>query len=270
MPRILRFLICGFLATTWSKGALAGANVDLTIVKSASIQTASPGDQITYTLDTVNDSVNAASNVTVADILPTHTTFVSSAAPAGFTTTTPPPGGTGTVTYFNPTFASNATASFSITVEIDADTPEGTTIANTGTISTSSSDEVDPSDNNSLANVQVVVCGNGNLVTGEACDDGNLTNGDCCDDSCQFESAGGACDDGDASTSDDQCDGAGACLGTPPASPSPSPTIEPNEDFEGGGCALGRGQVSGSWHLLGFSILALAWRALRSRGLAPR
>ena len=56
------------------------------------------------------------------------------------------------------------------------------------------------------------LCGNGTLGAGEQCDDGNLVDGDCCSSVCSFEVAGGSCgDDGNICT-DDQCDGAGACL----------------------------------------------------------
>jgi hypothetical protein len=55
-------------------------------------------------------------------------------------------------------------------------------------------------------------CGNGITEPGEDCDDGNNVNGDCCSATCTSEPAGQACaDDGNVCT-DNECDGAGACI----------------------------------------------------------
>jgi cysteine-rich repeat protein len=56
-------------------------------------------------------------------------------------------------------------------------------------------------------------CGNGALEEGEQCDDGNTADGDCCTSTCQFEAAASPCSDGSVCTTDDACDGAGACVG---------------------------------------------------------
>jgi hypothetical protein len=62
-------------------------------------------------------------------------------------------------------------------------------------------------------------CGNGQLDSGEQCDDGNNENGDCCSFTCQYEAAGSACpDDGNVCT-DNECDGAGSCIGNPNSDP---------------------------------------------------
>jgi cysteine-rich repeat protein len=74
---------------------------------------------------------------------------------------------------------------------------------------------------------EAVICGDGVVEGAEECDDNNASSGDCCDGDCQFEAADSACDDGDADTEDDQCDGAGACEGTP---------VDGGGD--GGGCSL--------------------------------
>jgi len=64
------------------------------------------------------------------------------------------------------------------------------------------------------------ICGDGFVDTdlGEQCDDGNDLAGDCCSATCTFEAAGSACTDGDVCT-DDACDGAGLCVGTPNTAP---------------------------------------------------
>jgi cysteine-rich repeat protein len=63
------------------------------------------------------------------------------------------------------------------------------------------------------------ICGNGVAEGSEACDDGNTLAGDCCSATCTAESAGSPCPgDGNVCT-DDACDGAGACVGTPNSEP---------------------------------------------------
>ncbi len=59
-------------------------------------------------------------------------------------------------------------------------------------------------------------CGNGVVDANEDCDDGNTANGDCCNSICQFDAEGTECDDSNAGTDNDQCDGAGTCVGIPP------------------------------------------------------
>lgn len=62
-------------------------------------------------------------------------------------------------------------------------------------------------------------CGNGLLETdvGETCDDGNARTGDCCSPSCHLDPPGFACARDANPCTDDQCDGAGACLHPPAA-----------------------------------------------------
>ncbi len=56
-------------------------------------------------------------------------------------------------------------------------------------------------------------CGNGIVTSGETCDDGNTDDGDCCSSTCTLDAQGAGCDDGNLCTTDDACDGAGACAG---------------------------------------------------------
>jgi cysteine-rich repeat protein len=63
------------------------------------------------------------------------------------------------------------------------------------------------------------ICGNDVVEGGEACDDGNTVDGDCCSATCAAEAAGNPCPgDGNVCT-DDECDGAGSCVGTPNSEP---------------------------------------------------
>ena len=52
----------------------------ITVVKSMSISTASPGDTITYTLDVKNTGLASATNIVVTDAIPTNTAFIIGSA----------------------------------------------------------------------------------------------------------------------------------------------------------------------------------------------
>src|SRR5439155_1558376 len=73
--------------------------------------------------------------VTMNDLLPPLTTFQSMATPAGWTCTTPAAGSTGTVSCTTATLASGATATFTLVVQVSPAAPDGSTIANTATVS---------------------------------------------------------------------------------------------------------------------------------------
>jgi cysteine-rich repeat protein len=60
-----------------------------------------------------------------------------------------------------------------------------------------------------------IVCGDGNVDTGEDCDDGNTDAGDCCSATCKYEAEGSACTDDAQSCTLDQCNATGACQHTP-------------------------------------------------------
>ncbi len=64
------------------------------------------------------------------------------------------------------------------------------------------------------SNCTNTACGNTIVTAGEQCDDGNTANGDCCSSLCAFETNGSTCDDGALCSNNDQCDGAGACIGS--------------------------------------------------------
>jgi uncharacterized repeat protein (TIGR01451 family) len=103
----------------------------VTVAKSAPTQVNVDSD-LTYTFTVSNNTTGVAPNVTVDDVLPEGTTFVSVNAP-GATCTTPAVGGTGTVTcnfgWMNP----GAVATFQLTVRAFAASTSGTASAGTAT-----------------------------------------------------------------------------------------------------------------------------------------
>jgi uncharacterized repeat protein (TIGR01451 family) len=132
------------------------AAADLSITKCDAPDPVTAGDTITYTIGAANAGPSEARNVTITDALPANTTFVSFTQNGGpaFILTTPAAGGTGTVTAKRATFAAGATATFTLIVKVNADTPDGTVIRNTVTIS-SDTCEKNPENNSATATTHV-------------------------------------------------------------------------------------------------------------------
>jgi uncharacterized repeat protein (TIGR01451 family) len=130
--------VAGVLSLLLAGPASAGGIGDLAITKTDSPDPVAPAGQISYTITVVATGTNAAF-VTMADSLPTGTTFVSLTGPAGWTLTTPPVGGTGQViAEINPMFIGSA--AFTLVVAVDAGVVLGTVISNTATVASESPD----------------------------------------------------------------------------------------------------------------------------------
>ena len=122
-----------------------GQTADLTITKNTLATAAAQGSNITYTISTNNAGPDAATNVTVTDVLHASLRFQSITAPAGWTCVTPAVGANGTITCSIATLANGATASFTLVTSV---APNATgTIANTATVGATGS--TDPNGGNS-------------------------------------------------------------------------------------------------------------------------
>jgi len=91
---------------------------DLGITKSTTADSAAVGATVAYTITLTNNGPDAAANVVVTDNLPAELLFQSISVPAGFNCTTPAVDATGTITCTAATFASGATAVFTLVVEL--------------------------------------------------------------------------------------------------------------------------------------------------------
>jgi len=128
---------------------------DVSVVKSGPA-TASPGDQLTWTMTVTNDGSVPAPDVTVTDELPAGTTLVS-ASGTGWTC-----GGTTTVTCtLDDDLAVSGSASFTIVATLAADYTDAT-VVNTAVVTP---EDETPADNTSTATTDVTTGGGGGTVT---------------------------------------------------------------------------------------------------------
>lgn len=123
--------------------APAGAGVvgsDLAVTVTDSPDPVAAGQNLTYTITVTDQGSTAAANAALNDSLPANTTFVSLTAPAGWACTTPAVGGTGGITCTNASLAAGASAVFTLVVNVNAGTADGTTLSNTASATTTDSD----------------------------------------------------------------------------------------------------------------------------------
>ncbi|MCI0681011.1 MAG: FG-GAP-like repeat-containing protein [Gemmataceae bacterium] len=115
-------------------------SADLAVTQVASPDPVNVTGNVTYTITLRNDGPSDAQGVALVAGLPAHTTFVSFAAPAGFTPTTPAMGGTGNVRATATTLAAGAEAVFTLVVRVDAQAPANAPLATTVNVSGTTTD----------------------------------------------------------------------------------------------------------------------------------
>jgi uncharacterized repeat protein (TIGR01451 family) len=138
--------------------ATAG-QADLSVLSTATPNPVTDDNNITYTQSVTNNGPAASGIATFTDTIPTGTTFVSFAVPAGWSCggTIPGVGGTGTISCTLASLAVNATASFPLVVKASLGDTPGTTITNTANINVPCSSASDPNCANNSATTNVVV-----------------------------------------------------------------------------------------------------------------
>lgn len=102
------------------------------------------GGNLTYTITITNNGPADATNVALTDTLPANTTFVAvrqSSGPA-FAATTPAVGSAGTVTETIGTLANGSSATFTLVVQVAANTANNTPLNNTVTATSASPDAI--------------------------------------------------------------------------------------------------------------------------------
>ena len=132
--------------TSTAGTTITAGNADVGVVKTPAAGPYGTGNNLTYTIAVNNAGPTAAANVTVTDIIPAGTTFVSATPTQGSCS------GTTTVTCTLGTIANPGSASIALTVTLpSAPGPVG----NTATVSTTSPDPT-PGNNSSTSNITVV------------------------------------------------------------------------------------------------------------------
>jgi uncharacterized repeat protein (TIGR01451 family) len=136
-------------STTDPNGANNSATATTTVATSSDVQvtkvdTPDPvtaGNNLTYTIGLSNAGPSDAAGVTVSDTIPANTTFVSLTTASDFVCTTPAVGGTGAINCSKPTdFLATASMNFTLVVNVNPGTANGTVISNTASIGTTTTD----------------------------------------------------------------------------------------------------------------------------------
>jgi uncharacterized protein len=128
------------------------AQADLGVSSSATPASVIAGENLSYTFSVSNAGPSAAANATLDAAVPASTSFVSLAAPGGWSCTTPAVGATGNVACSNPA-AAPGTVVFTLVVRVDAAT---TATSISGTVSVASA-TADPAPGNASANATTPV-----------------------------------------------------------------------------------------------------------------
>jgi uncharacterized repeat protein (TIGR01451 family) len=129
---------------------------DLAVTKGDAPDPVIAGNNITYTINFVNNGPSDTTTVTVTDAVPANTTFVSASVTTGtgWSTSAPAVGGTGNVVFSKAAVANGETAVFSIVVKVSAATAGGSTITNNAVAAGADTDNV-PANNTGTATTTV-------------------------------------------------------------------------------------------------------------------
>jgi uncharacterized repeat protein (TIGR01451 family) len=95
-------------------------DADISVTNSDSPDPVTQGGTITYTQSIANGGPDAAPNAQFAEVLPSSVGFQSISVPAGFNCTTPAVGASGNITCTNPSFASGASGTITLVVNVIA------------------------------------------------------------------------------------------------------------------------------------------------------
>lgn len=124
----------GGFSDAWFSKIILSADLSMTLKTSATIRS---GANLSYAITAKNNGPDTAQAVSVTDVVPAGTTFVSVTPNTG-SCTAPPVGGTGTVTCTVGTMANGVT--FKITLVVNVNATSGNVITDTATVAATTSD----------------------------------------------------------------------------------------------------------------------------------
>ena len=133
--------------------ALPGANLVTTMTADSS--TVLSGHPVSYLISVTNKGPNDAANLTLTTSIPASSVFQSIVPPAGWTCSTPAIGSAGQVTCTAQTLSNGGSVQFTLTESVVCATPDGTSIANSAAV-TSTTLDPNPNPQNS-ASVSITV-----------------------------------------------------------------------------------------------------------------
>jgi len=130
------------------------SSADLGVTDSGSPNPVAAGGAITYTQTVTNNGPSAADNATLVATVPANTTFISIAAPSGWSCITPSVGSSGNVVCTNVDMAGSTVAGFTLITKVNTGVANGTVITETASVSSSAGD---PNNLNNTASVATLV-----------------------------------------------------------------------------------------------------------------
>jgi uncharacterized repeat protein (TIGR01451 family) len=116
------------------------ASADLSVTMTDTPDPVAAGASLTYNITLANLGQANAASPSLADTLPSGTTYSSMSVPPGWTCITPAVGGTGSINCSSTTLAAGGNTSFAITIKVSPAAAAGTVLSNTATAATTTND----------------------------------------------------------------------------------------------------------------------------------
>ncbi len=147
-----------------SADVTVSAPADLAIVQTASAPVVAAGANVIYTVKVTNNGPDQSQNAVFYENIPANTNFQSiGTVPTGWTCSTPAVNGTGNINCTVATLANAATATFTITLQVNAGTAAETEIQNITSVTSNTTSDPVASNNTSTTTTLVGISGDADL-----------------------------------------------------------------------------------------------------------
>jgi hypothetical protein len=130
-------------------------HAELSLTSAAAPSPVLSGSNFAVTLNAANAGPLEAAAAAVTGTTPAGTTFVSAAAPAGWTASTPAPNGTGPITFARNPMPTGSNPQFHVSLNVACPVPHGTSISFPSQIASASTPDQNAADNMTTATVIV-------------------------------------------------------------------------------------------------------------------